>query len=425
MYSAAKGVFDILPIDPDASATWRSSYLWQFLEHTIREQAKLYGYREIRTPLFETTELFIRGIGGETDIVSKEMYTFMDKGERSLTLRPEGTAPVMRAFIEKHLGEQQPLHRLFYIGPMFRYERQQAGRYRQHHQFGVEAIGSSSPCQDVETIDLLFSWLRRLGLHNLTLHINSIGRREAREAYVGALKAFLMPKQAHLSTDSQHRLLANPLRILDSKDPADQQQLEGAPSILEFLSAPSQQHFEHVLQLLTVRNIPYRVNPRLVRGLDYYNDTVFEITSEDLGAQNSLGGGGRYDGLMKQLGGADLPAFGFGSGLERILQVLIKQKVPLPSPPVVDVLVIPMGERAIASGFQLTSSLRDAHIACELELSGRRLKTTLSHASEQHIPYVIVLGDQEIDTGIVTLKQMASGQSEQIALADLKQRLQA
>jgi len=423
MYSAAKGVFDILPFDPDPTSVWRSSHLWQFLESHIRKLTHVYGYREIRTPLFETTDLFTRSIGGETDIVSKEMYTFLDKADRSLTLRPEGTASVMRAFIEKHLSEHALIHKFFYIGPMFRYERQQAGRYRQHHQFGVEAIGSHSPCQDAECIDLLFSFLRSLGLKGLVLNLNSIGRLEARQNYIRAFKDFLAPKLTLLSEESRRRYETNPLRILDSKDPADQHELTHAPSILDFLSVESKLHFDTVLELVTARGIPYTLNPRLVRGLDYYNDTVFEVVSQDLGAQNSLGGGGRYDGLLKQLGGPDLPSCGFGSGLERVLQTLIKQQVSLPQPPVVQLLLVPMGERATRACFDMVGQLRDAHVACELELSQRRLKTILSQASELKIPYVAVVGDRELEGHPLELKHMGTGQVEHVTLSDLPNKL--
>lgn len=306
---------------------------------------------------------------------------------------------------------------------MFRYERQQAGRYRQHHQFGVEAIGSSSACQDAECIDLLFTFLSSFGLKNLTLQINSIGRKEARQAYIQALKDFLSSKLSLLSEDSQRRYQSNPLRILDSKDPNDQQQLVGIPSILDFLSQESKTHFDTVIELMQTRKIPYQLNPRLVRGLDYYNDTVFEITSQDLGAQNSLGGGGRYDGLLKQVGGPDLPAFGFGCGLERVLQTLLRQNINLPKPPVVQLLLVPMGMQAMLKGFQLISQLREAQIACELELSEKRLKNVLSRASELGIPYVIVMGDRELETGYIELKQMASGQVERLPIDDLIKRL--
>ena len=255
------------------------------------------------------------------------MYTFLDKAERSLSLRPEGTAPAMRAFIEKNLAQQSPLHKFFYIAPMFRYERSQAGRYRQHHQFGVEAIGSPLPYQDAEIIHLLWTLYSRLGLKGLTLHLNSIGSEEARVNFRHALKMYLRPHLEELSPESQERYETNPLRILDSKDPKDQKWIHHAPHLLDYLDEASKSHFAQVCGLLDQIGIPFQINHRLVRGLDYYNNTVFEITSSELGAQNSLGGGGRYDGLLKTLGGPDLPAFGFGAGLERIIQTMLAQNV--------------------------------------------------------------------------------------------------
>ena len=287
------------------------------------------------------------------------MYTFLDKADRSLTLRPEGTAPAMRAFIEKRLDQQAPVHKFFYICPMFRYERNQAGRYRQHHQFGVEAIGSAQPQQDAEAIHLLWTLYARLGLKGLTLHLNSIGDAEARASFRHALKMYLRPHLDDLSADSQERYETNPLRILDSKDHKDQKWLHDAPHVMDFLNPASKAHFETVCQLLTAIGIPYQINHRLVRGLDYYNNTVFEITSNELGAQNSLGGGGRYDGLIQQLGGPDLPAFGFGAGLERIIQTMLAQQAPLPAPPVSDLLLIPLGEQASLECFKLVCGMRD------------------------------------------------------------------
>lgn len=284
------GVFDIIPIDDQEK--WKSSYLWAHVEKIIRETARDYGYQEIRTPLFERTELFQRSVGDSSDIVSKEMYSFEDKGGRSLSLRPEGTAPVIRAFIEHQLHQKASVQKLFYIAPMFRYERAQAGRYRQHHQFGAEVIGNASPEQDAELIDLLYTLYQRLGLKNLTLFINSIGDNTSRQAFRKALKDYLAPQAALLSPDSQTRLELNPLRILDSKDPRDQEIVARAPSILNFLSEEANTHFEDLKRLLTLLRIPYQVNPLLVRGLDYYNKTVFEVVAGELGAQNSIGGGG-------------------------------------------------------------------------------------------------------------------------------------
>lgn len=423
-YRIAKGVFDILPSDPDPQGQWRESHLWHYLEKIIQELAGQFGYREMRTPLFETTELFTRSIGTGTDIVSKEMYTFLDKAERSITLRPEGTAPAMRAFIEKKLDQQAPIHKFFYIAPMFRYERSQAGRYRQHHQFGVEAIGSSQPQQDAEAIHLLWTLYVRLGLKGLTLNLNSIGDYEARVQFRHALKMYLRPHLDSLSPESQERYETNPLRILDSKDPKDQKWLHDAPHILDFLSPASKAHFETVCQLLSAIGIPYQINHRLVRGLDYYNNTVFEITSSELGAQNSLGGGGRYDGLIQQLGGPDLPAFGFGAGLERIIQTMLAQEVPMPSPPRSDLLLIPLGEEAAFECFKLICGMRGRGLKAEMDFSGKKLKNALRYADAAKIRYVAVIGDQELQTGKIELKEMATSTTRTLSLDKLVDALQ-
>ncbi len=424
-YRTVKGAFDILPKDPDPQGAWREIHLWQHLEKLIREVATEYGFQEIRTPLFETTELFTRSIGSTTDIVSKEMYTFHDKANRSLTLRPEGTAPVMRAFIEKNFEQMGPVHKLFYVFPMFRYERQQAGRYRQHHQFGVEAIGIHSPYQDVEVIHLLWTLYKRLGLSKLTLHLNSIGDLEARKAFRHDLKIYLRPYFNDLSQESQTRYQVNLMRILDSKNPKDQKILQKAPSILDYLSESSKIYFESVCSLLENVGIPYQINTTLVRGLDYYNSTVFEITSDELGAQNSLGGGGRYDGLIEQLGGPDLPAFGFGAGLERIIQTMLAQSVHLPSPYHALIYIIPIGSEAKERCFKLVCELRQQHLTVEMELGERKLKNALRYANNIKARFVVVIGGEELASGKVELKEMATGGVETLSLDTLAVRLKA
>lgn len=420
-YRIAKGVFDILPRDAEA---WRESHLWQYLETQARLICTVYGYREVRTPLFETTELFTRSIGTHTDIVTKEMYTFQDKAGRSLTLRPEGTAPVMRAFIEKNLDQKRPIHKFFYLFPMFRYERQQAGRYRQHHQFGVEAIGSDSPYQDFETIQLLWTFYERLGLKGLTLHINSIGDAEARKRFRHALKMYLRPYFNELSSESQERYEANPLRILDSKNPHDQKLLTDAPSIYDFLSDDSKAHHEQVSALLEDEGIPFNANLNLVRGLDYYNNTVFEITSDELGAQNSLGGGGRYDGLISQLGGPNLPAFGFGAGIERIIQTMLAQKVPLPGYPAPLLFIIPLGEEAQKKCFRIVSGLRKRDLPVEMDLTGKKLKNAMRYADAIAARYVTVIGENELESGKIEIKEMDTGNIKSLALDRLVDELQ-
>lgn len=416
-FSSAPGVFDILPFDNEEQ--WRSSYLWNHIETIIRETARDFGYKEIRTPIFERTELFVRGVGESSDIVTKEMYTFNDKGDRSLTLRPEGTAPVIRAFLEHQMYVQSPIHKLFYIGPMFRYERAQAGRYRQHHQFGAEAIGISAPEQDVELIDLVYTVYQKLGLKNLQVYINSIGKPESRFNFRSTLQDYLKKYYEQLSTDSQRRFSTNPLRILDSKDPKDQEIVKNGPNILDFLDPESTAQFNDVKRLLNNLKIPYEINPLLVRGLDYYNKTVFEITSGELGAQNSVGGGGRYDGLMKTLGGPDLPTIGFGTGLERILQAMLKQQVQIPSSPVPQIFLIPLGKEARETCFSLIHQLRLQGIPSDMDLSERKLGKVMQYANQIQTKYVVVIGDEELKTQEVQLKNMHSGDTLKVSLKNL------
>lgn len=416
-YPIPPGVFDIIPIDRQDS--WKSSYLWTYVEQKIRETARDYGYQEVRTPLFERSELFQRSVGDTSDIVLKEMYTFEDKGGRSLSLRPEGTAPVMRAFIEHQLHQTNPVQKLFYIASMFRYERAQAGRYRQHHQFGAEAIGNGSPEQDAEMIDLLYTLYQRLGLQNLTLFINSIGDSASRQAFRLALKSYLAPHASLLSPDSQTRLEVNPLRILDSKDPRDRDIVTHAPSILDFLSEEARTHFEDLKHLLTLLRIPYQVNPLLVRGLDYYNKTVFEVVAGELGAQNSIGGGGRYDGLIADLGGPDLPSIGFGTGIERMLQTMINQNVSMPHPPHPTLFLIALGERAKKTCFELLHNLRQQGIPSQMDFSGRKVGKILQYADQIGASYVAVIGDHELDAQEAEIKEMATGNKVKIALSDL------
>lgn len=415
--SAPPGVFDIVPNDP--KELWRSSYLWQHVEKIARDTAMHFGFEEIRTPIFERTELFQRGVGETTDIVSKEMYTFEDRGQRSLSLRPEGTAPVMRALIEHGILNQRPQQRLFYIGPMFRYERAQAGRYRQHHQFGVESIGSNEPEYDAEIITLLYTFYTRLGLQQLDIHLNSLGEPMARQHYREALVNYFSKYKESLSEDSQLRLERNPLRILDSKAPQDQVLVAEAPSLLDYLSSESKTHFERVQQLLTDLNIPFRINHRLVRGLDYYNQTVFEIVSGSLGAQNSVGGGGRFDGLISQLGGPNLPSAGFGTGLERVIQTMINQQVSLPKPFAPQLLLVPLGEAAKAYTFRLQHQLRLAGLSVHTEFTQRKLQRVLQLAHQLEVPFVGMVGDEELLTDQVSLKEMQTGQQQKIASNDL------
>lgn len=418
-YSIAKGTFDILPKDPDPEGTWRATHLWHYLEETIREVTQVYGFREIRTPIFEKTELFIRSVGEATDIVSKEMYSFEDRGGRSMTLRPEATAPVMRAVVEKRLDQQGLPQKLYYIGPMFRAERPQAGRYRQFHQFGVEAIGSPTPEQDVEVIDVLCELARRLGIKDLTLMLNSVGDPTSRENYREALRAFLAPKLDQLSEESRHRFEKNVLRILDSKDPQDHQMLVGAPQLADFLTEEATDHFNQVKTLLKKIGIKYEINPKLVRGLDYYNKTVFEVTAGQLGAQNAIGGGGRFDGLPALLGGPDLPCVGFASGMERIIQTMLGQNVPLPEPKHPTLFLIPIGDKAKEFCTTLLFQLRHENIATEIDWDGKKPGKAIEHAAKLGSSYALFIGEDELSSQTIQLKELASRKEIQLNINDL------
>lgn len=422
---APPGTFDIIP--QDTHENWHDSYLWAHAESIFRELSRRFGYEEIRTPIFERAELFQRGVGESSDIVLKEMYTFEDKGKRLMALRPEGTAPVLRAFIEHHLHAQSTLHKLFYIAPMFRYERAQAGRYRQHHQFGAEAIGNDTPEQDVEMIDLACSVYKELGLENLKIQLNSIGDLESRTAFRVELKKFLHPSLNKLSEDSQRRYEINPLRILDSKDPGDQEILIGAPSILDFLDQASCARFKRVQALLDDLELNYEVNPRLVRGLDYYVETVFEITSGDLGAQNSIGGGGRYNGLLKKLGGPDLPCIGFATGIERIILTLLKQGIATPKPMGPTIFLIGLDQDAKKACFHILHKLRQKGISAQMDFSTRKLPKLMQYADSIGAQHVAVIGENELSSGMVDIKELSTGnikKHELNALHEIFQKIQ-
>jgi histidyl-tRNA synthetase len=416
-YDILPGVFDILP--ENKKEGWRSSALWQKLEELIRTTCQAFGYEEIRTPIFERSELFLRSSGETTDIVSKELYRFVDKGERDVALRPEGTAPALRLFKDQDQEWQKHHRKLFYMGPMFRYDRPQAGRYRQFHQFGVEVLGASDPEVDVEVIDLLFTLFSRIGLKGLKLELNSLGTLASRENYLKGLVEYYTPFLKRLSLDSVRRLETNPLRILDSKDPHDKEINKGAPSILEYLDEPSKAHFEKVKEWLTKLNIPFVINPNLVRGLDYYNQTVFEVVTDQLGSQNSVGGGGRFDSLLKMLGGPDLPGFGFAAGLERVIQTILKQEIFFLPPKGPELVVIPLGEKSLETGYQLVRTLRQANIASVIDFSKKKLSKRLQEAHDIGAERVIILGDEECEKGEAKIKIMESGKELLLPLSEI------
>jgi len=417
-YSLPKGTFDILPKEPKPQDSWKESAKWNHLETVIRTLAQEYGYLEIRTPIFEMTDLFIRGVGETSDIVSKEMYIFQDKGKRSMSLRPEGTASVMRAFAQGQLQQLGTHHKFFYIGPFFRYDRPQAGRYRQFHQFGIEAIGNGEPEQDFEAIELLYELYRRLGLKNLCVMVNSLGDRPSREKYKSALLDYLKPHFGSLTEESQARFTKNPLRILDSKDPKERELLKSAPSILDYLSPKSNDHFETLCKLLEKQKIPFTITPHLVRGLDYYNHTVFEIISDVLGAQNTIGAGGRYDGLLPAVGGPDLPCIGFSTGMERILQTMQGQEISFPERPGPMVALIPLDEEAKETCFTLLYQLRHANISAEM-LVAKKIQKALQHADQLKAKHAVIIGKQELDKNSIQIKEMESRKTEEISLSNL------
>ncbi|HEY9850023.1 MAG TPA: histidine--tRNA ligase [Leptolyngbyaceae cyanobacterium] len=410
---ALRGTRDILP---------EEIVYWQWVESVARDILGKASYQEIRTPIFEETGLFERGIGEATDVVGKEMYTFLDKGERSVTLRPEGTAGVVRSVIEHGLYAQGGVQRLWYTGPMFRYERPGAGRQRQFHQIGVEVFGSPDPRADAEVIAIATDILQTLGLKNLQLDINSLGNREDRLNYRQALVDYLTPYKAELDPDSQDRLTRNPLRILDSKDKRTQEIAENSPSILDYLGSESKAHFERVLKILNELGISYQVNPRLVRGLDYYTHTAFEIISDtdDLGAQATVCGGGRYDGLVTELGGPDTPAVGWAIGLERL--TILLQKMQEAPKPVLDFYVVSRGENAEAQALLLAQKLRRIGFSLELDLSGSAFKKQFTRADKSGAIGCLILGDEEAENQMVKLKWMPTKEQQTISQSDLLEK---
>ena len=400
MIQALRGTRDILPAEVG---------YWQKIEQTAKDILDRACYQEIRVPIFEQTDLYERGIGEATDVVGKEMYTFLDRGDRSITLRPEGTAGVARSYIQNKL-QSQGTQRLWYTGAMFRYERPGAGRQRQFHQLGLEIIGSGAPRADVEAIAIATDILRELGLRNLTLAINSVGRGEDRQAYREALVSYLEPYKDELDKDSQDRLTRNPLRILDSKDSKTQEIAQNAPKIIDSLSDTSKKHFDTVLQLLTDLNITYEIDHCLVRGLDYYTHTAFEIKSSDLGAQATVCGGGRYDGLIAELGGSETQAVGWAMGLERLV-ILLEKLSPIPDK-TPDYYLVSRGETAEAQGLVLAQKLRQLGFSVEIDLSGSAFGKQFKRADRSGAVACIVIGDSEAENQTVNLKWLASGEQE-------------
>ncbi|PLR72747.1 MULTISPECIES: histidine--tRNA ligase [Bacillus] len=405
-----RGTQDILPGESEK---------WQYIEGKARELCSRFQYQEIRTPIFEHTELFLRGVGDTTDIVQKEMYTFEDRGGRSLTLRPEGTAPTVRSFVENkmHGNANQPV-KLYYTGPMFRYERPQAGRFRQFVQFGVEALGSSDPAIDAEVIALAMSIYKELGLKKLKLVINSLGDKESRNSHREALIAHFKPRIGEFCSDCQNRLEKNPMRILDCKKDREHELMQTAPSILDFLNEDSKKYFEKVQQYLADVSIDFTVDPNLVRGLDYYNHTAFEIMSdaEGFGAITTLCGGGRYNGLTEEIGGPEAPGIGFAFSIERFLSALEAEGIKLPVNEGIDCYLVALGEEAKDYSVGLLHKLRMAGISAERDYLDRKIKTQFKAADRMNAKYVAVLGEDELKAGKINVKSMETGDQTEVSL---------
>lgn len=407
---APKGTKDVAP---------RESYKWHYVEDMAREICRVYGFSEVRTPVIEHTELFLRGIGDTTDVVQKEMYTFLDKGERSITLKPEGTAGVGRMFVEQGIfNEAQPTKMYYLYCPVFRYEKPQAGRLREHHQFGVEVYGAPKASADAECISLAFDMLSRLGVKGLSVNINSIGCPECRPKYNAALKAYLSERYDELCPTCKERLEKNPLRILDCKEEKCKEICKNAPKIIDCICEECTAHFEELKSCLEALNIPYKVDPMIVRGLDYYTKTVFEIIVESEGFSGTVCGGGRYDGLLKEIGGVNMPGVGFGMGMERLLLV-VESFNPIPQPDGTEVYIAPMGAQARSEGFRLAGELRKAGINAEFDHVGRSFKAQMKYADKLHAKMVALIGEDELKAGTVTLKNMYEGAQSTVKMSEL------
>ena len=409
--SAPRGTKDI---------TSKESFKWNYLETKFRQICSMYGYEEIRTPIFENTELFQRGVGDTTDIVQKEMYSFKDRGDRDLTLKPEGTAGVIRAFIEnKMFADAQPT-KLFYITPCFRYERPQSGRQRQFHQFGVEAVGSDTPSLDAEAISLAMQFLGELGLKDLSVSINSVGCPVCRESYNKLLKEYLEKKSDVLCDLCNERREKNPMRVIDCKVQTCQDNIKDIPLMADHLCEDCQDHFEKLKSYLDEMNIKYRVDKKIVRGLDYYKRTAFEIISNDLGAQSTVCGGGRYDGLVEQMGGPEgYSGVGFGMGVERLLLTLEANNIEIENPNKTDIYIVTLGEMAKLKSFAILKNLRDNHISADKDHLDRSFKAQFKYSNKINAKYTIVIGDEELEKDEATLKNMETGEQKSVNISNL------
>ena len=412
---APKGTKDTMP---------RDSYKVQYIEKEFSELCRLYGFGEVRTPMFESTELFNRGVGETTDIVQKEMYTFEDLGHRSITLKPEGTSPAVRAFIESHdYAEMQPT-KYYYDTPCFRYERPQAGRLREFHQFGVENFGTPDMMADAEVIALASDFIKKIGIEDVELRINSVGCRECRPVYRKALQDYLRPYYEELSDISKDRFESNPMRIIDSKDVTDQRIAKDAPYMLDYLCDDCKAAFEALKTNLDAMGISYVVDPRIVRGLDYYTKTAFEFVTTKIGAQGTICGGGRYDHLVEEIGGPSIPGVGFGLGKERLLILMEQNDIIVDDPNVPDISVSFIGDKARLYALDLVHKLRAGGVSAIIDTLNRNLKGQMKYANKLNARYSVVIGDNEIEKGIVTLKNMHSGEQKEINAIDITKEIE-
>lgn len=409
MINIPKGTKDVLPFE---------SYKWHYVERIARETADLYCLNEIRTPTFEHTELFLRGVGDTTDIVNKEMYTFLDKGERSITLKPEGTAGVARSFIENGLFNNAMPLKMYYITPVFRYENPQKGRLREHHQFGVEVYGGAGADTDAEVIKLAYTVLKKCGL-SVKLYINSMGCPECRKKYNEALKGYFADKLDKLCPTCRERYYKNPLRILDCKEEGCKALCKDAPKIVDYLCDDCSSHFKKLQELLTDCGVAYEINPFIVRGLDYYTKTVFEFVTTALGSQGTVCGGGRYDNLISELGGTPTCGVGFGMGIERLLMLMEAENVVIPMHENVKLYIASMGDEAYKKAFEIASELRDKGVKAEIDHAGRGVKAQFKYADKIRAENVVTLGDNELSTGVAQIKNMADGKLTEIKISDI------
>lgn len=414
MINIPKGTKDVVP---DAA------YKWHYLEDVVRKTAAEFGFKEIRTPTFEHTELFLRGVGETTDIVNKEMYTFTDKGDRSITLKPEGTAGVARAYIENCLGDMPQPVKMYYLTPVFRYERPQAGRLREHHQFGVELYGSASPYADAEVMLVAKTLFDKLGLTEPVLNINSIGCPECRKKYNAALKEYLAGNIDKMCASCRERFDKNPLRILDCKEPGCKAVTASAPKTLEYLCDGCRAHFEKLQSILSSAGVEFRVNPSVVRGLDYYTGTVFEFISSAIGAQGTVCGGGRYNNLVSEVGGKPTPAVGFGMGLERLIMILENLNLYLGEPETPTIYIAPTSEAEAEAAFSVVGELRKKGVSAECDIMGRSLKAQMKYAGKRGYAFVAVMGADEINSGKIKIKRMSDGVETECAISDIAEVL--